>query len=385
MRWLRIVLFFGLDTLAMMVPKRRSNAALIVRLDAIGDFVIWLQSGAADIAAELRSGHERLILLANPAWASLARDLKLWDEVVTIDPGRFVRSPTYRFRTMLKIRDLGCSIAVQPRAARLLLLEDAIVRACGASVRVGSDALMANMTPRLRSLGNRVYTRIVPVPLALTVHESVRDMAFARAFCKTVGNVIQPSRLPAPASGSVVPAEPYIVVAVGAGWSGRQWPIEKFAALLSELHSAHGLRCVLIGSASEQPLAQAVLRRTSATVEDCCGRLSLTDSVRLIGRCRLLIANESGPMHLGVWCGVPVLGLVGGGHFGWFAPYPSGFAHRAPAEFVHHAMPCFQCNWHCKFDVPAGDPVPCVRDIESETVARRAHHLLAAGTAALPS
>lgn len=384
LRWLRIAVFLLVDAAVSLRPAKRGNAALVIRLDAIGDFVIWLQSGAADIAIELRRTHPRVILLANAAWAPLAEELQVWDDVIAVDSARFVRSLRYRIQTLAKVRRLGFCTAVQPRAARLFLLEDALVRACGASVRVGSDALSANMPAALKSFGDRSYSKIIPVPLALTVHESARGKAFARGFCQSTGAVVPASQLAALQEPSTIPPEAFIVVAVGAGWSGRQWPIEKFAALLSELHTTHGLLFVLVGSAAERALVSQLKPLTTARLADFCGSLSLAQSVRLIGRAELLVANESGPMHIGVWCGTPVIGLVGGGHFGWFAPYPADFVHSAPLRVACQPMPCFHCNWHCKFDVPAGQAVPCVRDIDTGNVIVQAHHLLNGGTTAEP-
>lgn len=375
-RVLRVALLFLTDAWVSMLPRKHGNAALVIRLDAIGDFVVWLQSGAADIAVELRRTHPRVILLANAAWAPLATELNVWDEVVAIDPGRFVTNLNYRIRTIAMVRALGFNTAVQPRAARMFLLDDALVRTCGALVRVGSAALAANMSATLRSLGDRGYTKIISVPLALTEHESARGTAFARAFCQSSGAVVSTKQLSSLPKPPLFPNERFIVVAVGAGSSGRQWPIEKFAALLTELSAAHGLLCVLVGTAAEQLLASQLKQLTNAPIADLCGRLTLAQSVRLIEQGELLIANESGPMHIGVWCGTPVVGLVGGGHFGWFAPYPPQFPHGAPLRVAHQPMPCFRCNWHCKFDVPVGQAFPCVRDIEVNLVTHQALGLM---------
>jgi ADP-heptose:LPS heptosyltransferase len=175
---------------------------------------------------------------------------------------------------------------------------------------------------------------------------------------------------------SVVPKERFVVVAVGAGSSGRQWPIEKFAALLTELSAANKLLCVLVGTTAEQPLASQLRQLTNVRIADLCGRLTLAQSVRLIERGELLIANESGPMHIGGWCGTPVVGLVGGGHFGWFAPYPPQFTHAACMTVAHQPMPCFRCSWNCKFDVPVDQAFPCVRDTDADLVTNQALALL---------
>ena len=48
------------------------------------------------------------------------------------------------------------------------------------------------------------------------------------------------------------------------------------------------------------------------------GKFTLGETAALLNRCRLLIANDSGPLHLGAAIGIPTIGLFGPtnpGHF----------------------------------------------------------------------
>ena len=60
-------------------PKKH---IVLIRLDAIGDFIIWLDS-----AKEFRVIYpsERIVLIANSSWASLAKTMPYWDEVLPLD------------------------------------------------------------------------------------------------------------------------------------------------------------------------------------------------------------------------------------------------------------------------------------------------------------
>lgn len=369
-RWVRIGVYLSIDSIAALITFRRQGSdALVIRLDAIGDFVIWLQCGAADLVTELRREHSRVVLVANPLWADLAVSLNLWDEVVVLDGQRFARSMLYRFIQIRKLRRLKYRTVVQPRAARLFLVDDALVRASGAQDRIGSDAVMANTSTLLKWVGNRFYTRIIDVPLSLTIHESARGSAFALAYCRNVGRRVGvPVRKKTPPFIDGLGASGYVVIAPGAGWDGRQWPVGNFASIVDYIHVQSDLQCVLIGTMAEKGLSVKIIEICSTRVVDLVGMLSISECVDLIGGARYLVCNESGPLHIGVWCGVDVVSIVGGGHFGWFSPYPANFPSTSQIKCVHFKMDCFGCNWRCRYEPVDGLAVRCISGIKVDDV-----------------
>ena len=62
--------------------KPREQSVGIIRVDLIGDFILWLPA-----AEKLRSifPNARLTLIANASWADLACDLPYWDEVIAVN------------------------------------------------------------------------------------------------------------------------------------------------------------------------------------------------------------------------------------------------------------------------------------------------------------
>ena len=64
------------DTASLLIPPARdSKDVLIVRQDAIGDFVMWLDA-ARELAEHFRSQGRKVTLLANKAWSGWAQQLK---------------------------------------------------------------------------------------------------------------------------------------------------------------------------------------------------------------------------------------------------------------------------------------------------------------------
>lgn len=114
------------------------------------------------------------------------------------------------------------------------------------------------------------------------------------------------------------------VVALHAGSSthpAKRWLPERFAELAARL-SAQGMLVVLIGSKAERDLAGEVLRRAlglrsgrsgpvGPTPINLAGETSLPEAIALLAAADLLVANDSGPMHLAGAVGTPVVAIFG--------------------------------------------------------------------------
>ena len=109
---------------------------------------------------------------------------------------------------------------------------------------------------------------------------------------------------------SVVPekARPLVALHPGAGDPQRRWPTEKFAAVGDAL-SVRGAQIVVIGTTEEKQLVEAVVTNMKAGAQNLCGRLSLGGLAGLLSRCRVLISNDSGPLHLAAAVGTATVGI----------------------------------------------------------------------------
>jgi len=105
-----------------------------------------------------------------------------------------------------------------------------------------------------------------------------------------------------------IAAEPYAVIAPG-GYSSRRWPAERFARLAARLADELGLHVLVEGSLREVPL----LEKVAARAETAKGRLILAAAdpllvfAALLERARLLVANDSAPIHLAEVFATPTL------------------------------------------------------------------------------
>jgi lipopolysaccharide heptosyltransferase I len=99
----------------------------------------------------------------------------------------------------------------------------------------------------------------------------------------------------------------YAVVIPSARWETKKWPSENFGRLISHL----SIPCAVTGSISERETVQQVMRFSEGKGINLCGKTSLKQLIALIAGAKLVISNDSGPMHIGVALGVPVIALFG--------------------------------------------------------------------------
>ncbi|MBI4354775.1 MAG: lipopolysaccharide heptosyltransferase II, partial [Candidatus Omnitrophica bacterium] len=93
-------------------------------------------------------------------------------------------------------------------------------------------------------------------------------------------------------------------------WHTKRWPQERWAALCDRLADA-GMQVVITGSASEQPLIEALRRLTRSNPAIVAGRTSLLELACLIRRCAVFVTHDSAPLHLAVAMGRPTVALFG--------------------------------------------------------------------------
>ena len=169
--------------------------------------------------------------------------------------------------------------------------------------------------------------------------------------------------------------EKLVAIAPGTIWNTKRWPKERFASLAVNLDDA-GLEAVLIGGEDDESLCNEIRTLSgSSRVYDTSGALSLLQSVELIRRCKLLVCNDSAPMHFATAVGTPVLAIFG-------ATVPSfGFGPTGPFDAVveTQGLKCRPCSIH------GGDKCPiktfdCMNNISHDRVFRSAIEIMSKAT-----
>ncbi len=99
----------------------------------------------------------------------------------------------------------------------------------------------------------------------------------------------------------------------GVGDPWRQWAPENFAVVGDALAAA-GARVVLTGAGNEEPITRTVAAKIRAPAVDLSGRLSVGGLAALLSRCKVVVSNDSGPLHIAGAVGAPAVGIYWAGN-----------------------------------------------------------------------
>jgi len=159
---------------------------------------------------------------------------------------------------------------------------------------------------------------------------------------------------------------PWIGLNPGAAFgTAKRWIPERYAAVGDILSRRARVRVAIVGGPAERPLAERIASGMRSRPRVLCGETSLPDLVGVLSHLRLLITNDSGPMHLAAALGVPVVAIVGPTN--WRETAPWGPGHR----LVHEPVDCAPCKLReCPIDHR------CMRRVTVDRVVEEAEAVL---------
>lgn len=103
-------------------------------------------------------------------------------------------------------------------------------------------------------------------------------------------------------------AMPVALIAPGAGWGAKRWPVERYAAVARGL-GERGMRVVVNAGPGEEAMAFALEGLTGGAAKPVSA--SLDQLIGLTRRIALCVAGDTGPLHLACALGRPVVGIYG--------------------------------------------------------------------------
>jgi ADP-heptose:LPS heptosyltransferase len=348
--------------------SRTWRNVLIVRADAIGDFVLFLPALHA-----IRHGmpSSKICLLVPREVEEVAREFARVDEVVTFDRKRYRRNLLYRLRIVRLLRRRRFDVALNPVLSRDPI-GDELTLCSGAVERIGFDGDSNNIADHVKDLNNGFYSRLIsPAPgLVLEVH---RGWEFAKKLLElpiekkdealpTVSlsqGAITRAREFLTSHGIRLGASRIVILFPGASSPIKRWPAKRYAELADRIITTFDVQVIVCGGMSDRETEEEMLSYMTCTGIALSGTISLPQLAAVFSQCSLFIGNDSGPLHLAAASGISTLCVLGGGHFGRFYPYGSSRKHRA----VYRTLPCYHCNWNCAFERPH-----CIDEVTLEEV-----------------
>jgi heptosyltransferase I len=158
-------------------------------------------------------------------------------------------------------------------------------------------------------------------------------------------------------------------------WPSKNWPAASFAQAGRDLQEHANASLYLVGGEADRPACAALAKEFKGRVVNLAGALTLPQLGGLLQAMNLVIANDSGPMHMAASLGTPVLAVFGPTDPKRTGPYGGG--HRV-AKAKLRCQPCWAKR--CRYNDGS-----CLRAVTPDMVTALALEMLRAAAGRKPA
>ncbi|UBF26522.1 lipopolysaccharide heptosyltransferase II [Kovacikia minuta CCNUW1] len=357
----------------MTLQEQWDNAKniLCVRLDAIGDVLMTTPAIRA-----LKRNDRSITLLTSHAGAEVASLVPEIDRVIAYDPP-WMKATAPRLNS-------------QPELERVELLRSSNFDAAVIFTVFSQNPLpsaflcyLANIPLRLAHCHENPYQLLTnwvldPEPSCGIRHEVRRQLDLVAS----IGYEVEDQRLSLKAPDShfqkvrslltaleLDRSQPWVVIHPGATAASRRYSPEGFAEVARRLVMDADCQIVFTGTAAEGELVERIRSAMGVDSYPLVGCLGLADLAALLASAPLLIANNTGPVHMAAAVGTPVVdlyALTNPQHTPWEVPHRVLF-HDVPCKFCYKSI-CPEGHHHCLQQVTPDAIVEAARELLNETL-----------------
>ncbi|MGC2351976.1 MAG: lipopolysaccharide heptosyltransferase II [Candidatus Udaeobacter sp.] len=240
------------------------------------------------------------------------------------------------------------------------------------SLRVALESWLSGIPRRVGYRGHWrswLLNQTVPEPRKSgpPEHHSLRFLRIARECGAETSNIQQPT---ANSQIEVADQPQRIGLCPGAEYGpAKRWLPERFAEVAAKISAQSSAQWILFGTKNDVAIGDQI----AAAIDDHCvnriGQTTLDELINELRKCRLLLTNDTGTMHLAALLGVPVVAIFGSTEPGLTGPRGNGHV-----VLRHHVecSPCFlrKCpiDFRCMKEVSTQEVVDAVLSILAKQV-----------------
>lgn len=154
---------------------------------------------------------------------------------------------------------------------------------------------------------------------------------------------------------------------IGSAVVTKRWAPERFAQVADHF-AEKGYKPVFFGGTMDEEMVQGAISFMKTTPVVATGSFTIGTLAAAMGRCSLIITNDSGPMHVAISQKVPIVAMYGPSSPKLYGPYTKD------ATIVTAQPPCLGCASGMKHKC---DDMQCMTRLYVEQVIEAAEKMLA--------
>jgi lipopolysaccharide heptosyltransferase I len=283
---------------------------LIVKLGAIGDIVHTLPALSA-----IRRAFPR----AEIGWVAEKRSVEILRDHPFID--RLFEIDTRRWRSGLKTRqilgEVGKELGGLRRAGYEIAIDfQGLIKSAAIAKASGASEIWGFSRKDLREPASRIllsHTVKVP-PQSHVIGKNLMLAGRALGF-EDDGRIefeiaTGPEHMVEASEIAARIGSRFAILNPAGGWVTKLWHAEKFGQLADRIYHELGVASIIVTGPAETELAARAIA-TSKTAKISAAAPSLKGFVELAKRASVYVGGDTGPTHLAVAAGAPVVGIFG--------------------------------------------------------------------------
>ena len=152
----------------------------------------------------------------------------------------------------------------------------------------------------------------------------------------------------------------------------KRWPIERFIAAAKEIQQRTNCVWLIFGGKNDVAIANQIESETQNSkfkIQNLAGKTTLRELMSLLKLCRVLLTNDSGPMHVAAALGTPVVVPFGSTSPELTGPGLPGDARHRLLKSDAPCSPCFLRE--CPIDFRCMNGITVERVVEAVLSAQR--------------
>lgn len=352
---------------------------LIIRLSSLGDVVL---SCMAANAVKQNNPKNHIALVTKEQFSGISKLCPSFDEVLTLHAPYGIRELKKLVNEIKKQSwDFVIDLHSNPRSSLISKLSGAkeIIRY---HKRAGKRRLLVAKSKLKRIAGISSKSDKLQV-LTAVQFIAKNNWHVADAYLETLNKLGIEAKKEVPflnlprkncLAGQInnVKKEPQKEMIIGfhpAGrWFTKRWPVDYYIELGKTLKQKYRAKIQIFGDEADHETAQKLAEALNG--ENLAGKTSIYELACELNKCKLLVCGDTGPMHIALGLGIPVIAIFGPTvpEFGFF---PFGRSDR----IVSVDLPCRPCSLHGGDNCPIGTHL-CMRSILPDDVLKAAVNLI---------
>ena len=340
---------------------------LVVNLMHIGDLML-----VTPVLRTLRANYPeaRMTLLADKKLADLVAYNPYLDECLFIDKKGGDNHPLAFLKFILRVRrkrfDLVINLHRNERASAIAAFSGA-KRIVGYA-KPGFSLFFDKVLPNKKAIMHQIHSHFEVLTKAAGVTK-IDDGGLEMVL--PPGAEEEAARL---WRAHFSPTDRVIAFNIGASWETKRW-LDSYFAECADAFIRRGYKIAFFGGPMDTALVDACVaqmtERSSGAVVIFTGQVSLGVLAALLRRCVFFLTTDSGPMHVGVAMGVPIVTMFGA------SPVPGFYPYDAKDVLIKTPEPCHPCGIH-RCPKQGEDYMGCMKHIPPAVVMKYADELLGA-------